>query len=189
VLYLDAFRLVQGSRELQNDHIWSCVDFLRSRHMYKQASLVYVPENLPGSKGGEVAYLMQHVPNSLTLSEYGAGADRRPGVPKNAISTQNMMLRMKRALFTNSLCFASDFGVHRDATPAAMVQALCDQLLVYRFDERTHKLSGKAEGGRDDLLVAAMMPLYWHEAFKTHPWYDQFVRTQEARKLMPLPAH
>jgi hypothetical protein len=181
---MDAFRLIQGSRELQNDHIWSCIEFLRHRPMYRQASLIYIPENLPGSKGGEVAYLLQHVPNSVTMAEFGSGADRRPGVPKTHITTQNMMLRMKRALHSNSLHFAHDMGVHRDARQDAVVHAFCDQLMAYRFDELTKKLSGKGDGGRDDLLVATMMPLYWHELFKTQPWYADFVRRQNAKPLI-----
>src|SRR5262249_51229283 len=71
ILYADAFHLDGGDREVQNDHVMSCVEFLRSHPIYRQAGLVYIPENAPGSRGGELAYQLRNVADSVTLAQYG----------------------------------------------------------------------------------------------------------------------
>ena len=176
---MDSFRLIQSDRELQNDHVTCCINFLRQHRIYKLSSLIYIPENLPGSRGGELAYYLRNITSSMTMAEYGP--DRRPGVPKTPQSTQNMMLRTKAALHDGCLQFAHDMGTYRGVPRETIIQQCCDQLLAFRFDEKTKKLSGKAEGGRDDLLVALMMPLYWSEVFRNHPSYAGF-RSKELRR-------
>lgn len=183
IMYLDAFHLKLGSRELQNDHIMSCVNYLRRHRVYHSATLVYIPENAPGSRGSEVAYLMKDVANSITMAEFGQS--RQPGVPKDPAKTRVMMGRTRNALMDGSLAFAHDMATHRDGTVAAMKHTLCQQMLAYHFDELTGKLTGKGEGRRDDLLVSFMMVFYWEETFRTDSRYALFrQKTQQYQFLV-----
>lgn len=189
-MYLDAFRLVQGSVELRNSHVSSCIEFIRANPYLREATIVYIPENLPSNTGGMVAHYCRDIHNSVTMREFGA--DRRNGVPKDQKITMTMMLRMKRALMNQCLQFADPLGIYERGSTlkeAAVVQVLCDQMLSYRFDEKTKKLSGKGDGGRDDLLVSAMMILYWQEAFQEDPQYASVRTAQNGRVLLaPTPA-
>lgn len=191
ILYLDAFRLVRGSRELKNDHVLGCVSWLRSHERYRHAGLVYACENLPGSNGAELAYQMRHVPNSISMAEFGA--DKRPGVPKTVEITENMVLRMRRLLNTDSLYFAADLGTHGDSGGAErMVDQLCDQLLAFQRvpmagNSTRFRWTGKhGLSGRDDLAVAALMPAYWSEVFYESPDYDAF-RRETSQYIAYLP--
>jgi len=178
---------VQGSVDLRNDHVTSCVEFLRANRYLQQAAIIYIPETCNDNLGGVLAHYLQGVPNSITMTELGAmGTDMRPGVPKTQKNTMSMMLKMKRLLSTKSLYFADLMGTYRDIRADTIKQVLCDQLLAYRWDEKEKKLSGKAEGGRDDLLISAMMILYWHEVFfaSRNPHYLQLICAQNAKPLL-----
>jgi hypothetical protein len=179
---MDAFRLERSSRELKNDHLMSCVQWLRAHPVYRHAGLVFVCENLPGSNGAELAYQMRDVADSTSMCEFGK--DNRPGVPKTPEITENMVQRMRRLLNTDALHFASDvstFGADKLRTDA-MIDQLCDQLLAFERvpvgpNSARFKWSGKNGGsGRDDLGVAALMPAYWAEVFYDSPAYYEFRR-------------
>ena len=175
IVYLDAFKLVQGSRELQNDHVMSCVNWLRAQPIYRNSLLVYIPENAPGSRGSELAYVLDHVENSVVMREFGQ--DKRPGVPKTPDITVNMVMRMRRLLNNDALHLAAPLGTYGggetvEATAtAAKVEQLCSQLLAFERvkptpDSATGKWSGKhGVSGRDDLAVATLMIPYWSEVF------------------------
>jgi hypothetical protein len=186
VVYLDAFRLTQGSVDLRNDHVTSCVQHLRNNPYLREAAIVYAVETCNDNLGGVLAHYLANVPRCVTMTELGAmGTDMRPGVPKTQKNTMSMMLKMKRVLATGALQIAEPLGTYRGVQSATIVNVLCDQMLAYRWDERTHKLSGKAEGGRDDLLISAMMILYWHEVFfqSRNPHYLGLIRTQNQLPL------
>jgi hypothetical protein len=179
ILYLDAFRLERGSRELKNDHVMTCMSWLRSHERYRYAGIVYACENLPGSNGAELAYQMRHVPHSISMAEFGT--DKRPGVPKTVEITETMVMRMRRLLNTDSLHFAADLGTYANA-PEPMIDQLCDQLLAFQRvpmagNSTRFRWTGKhGLSGRDDLAVAALMPAYWSEVFYDSPDYDTFRR-------------
>lgn len=177
---MDAFRLVRGSRELKNDHLVTCVNWLRKHPVYRHAGLVFVCENLPGSNGAELAYQMRDVPASISMCEFGR--DKRPGVPKTPDITENMVLRMRRLLNTDALHFAADMGTYAGDAPAAdaMIDQLCNQMLAFERvplanNSTRSKWSGK-NAGRDDLAVAGLMPAYWAEVFYESPDYLDFRR-------------
>jgi hypothetical protein len=194
IIYLDAFRLVQSSREVQNDHVWSCVNYLRSRERYRHSLLVYIPENAPGSRGGELAYQLEGpAKNSITMREYGK--DNRPGVPKDPDITQNMVNRMRRLLCNDSIHLATDLSTYGgvDATEvdiAAKVEQLASQLLAFQripspHDPSRGKWSGKGGvSGRDDLAVSALMIPYWAERFFKNPAYDGYLQEAQHRIQM-----
>jgi len=177
---MDAFRLELGSRELQNDHLMYCVRWLRSRPAYAHAGLVYVCENLPGSRGSELAYSMRNVPSSITMSEFGS--DRRPGVPKDIKITDAMVLRTRNLLNTDSLHLADDFTTYTadGVTPESMIDKLCDQFLAFQrapiggSSTNTHWTGKHGVSGRDDLAVAALMPAYWSQTFYDSADYAAF---------------
>jgi hypothetical protein len=179
---MDSFRLTLGSREVQNDHVMSCINWLRAQAMYRHAGLVYVPENAPGSRGGELAYQLRGVKNSLTMAEYGK--DMRPGVPKMPHMTENMVLRMRRMLANDSLHFAENLATYggHESNPALMIDQLCAQLLAFQRvptqrDGARTKWSGKTGlSGRDDLAVATLMAPYWAEMFYDSSQYSEFRR-------------
>lgn len=192
-MYLDAFRLVQSSRELQNDHVFSCVNWLRSREHYRHSLLVYIPENAPGSRGGELAYQLKGVANSLTMHEYGK--DKRPGVPKDADITANMVNRMRRLLSNDSIHISSDVGTYggMDASAndvQAKVDQLASQLLAFQripspHDPSRGKWSGKhGVSGRDDLAVSALMVPYWSECFYVSAQYAVEIKAAQHRIQM-----
>lgn len=191
-VYMDSFRLENSDRELQNNHVMSCVNFLRTHPMYKQAGLVYIPENAPGSRGGELAYVLRNVANSITMSEFGQ--DKRPGVPKDKVRTANMINRMRIILNTDSWQFAHDMGAFipldgtrtRAEAAAAMIDEVCSQLLAFRIDEHG-KWSGKnGISGRDDSAVAMIMQPYWMEALLDSSDYAPF-RLECNRRLLRVP--
>lgn len=160
-----------GSRELQREHLDSCINFLRQHPMYRYAHLVFICENLPGSRGGELAHLVKELYNHTVMAEYGA--DNRPGVNKTHSSTQNMTLRMQSALLENAIAFAENLGTFTGVPPEAAKDNLLQQMLAFRYDEILKKYTGKGEGNRDDLMVAAMMPLYWKDVFTDSSHYAE----------------
>jgi len=178
---MDAFRLIQSSRILQNDHIMKCVDYFRKHPIFRVSSLVFIPENAPGSRGGEIAHTLAGQPAVVTMSEFGK--DKRPGVPKDGWITQNMVKRMKKVLTEDFLHLAADMTTYpgKEATEEqreAMIDQLCHQLLAFKF-KQTNSVHGKYSGkdgvsGRDDSAVAALMPLYWAEVFCESDEYFSF---------------
>lgn len=185
---MDAFHLTLGSRDIQNDHVMSCINWLRSRELYRHASLVYIPENAPGSRGSELAHQLRHVPDSITMAQFGH--DMRPGVPKKPDDTNNMVLRMRRLLATDAIHLAHDLGTYGgvDAvSPAAMIDKLVDQLNAFQrvpthANSALCKWSGKGGvSGRDDLGVAALMATFWPEVFYESAAYDEFRRATNRR--------
>ena len=184
---MDSFHLTLGDRELQNNHILSCINWLRSRDLYKVASLVYIPENAPGSRGSEIAYHLRLEPNSITMSEFGR--DMRPGVPKTPAITDNMVLRMRRLLANDAIHMAHDMGTYGglEATPDKMVDQLIGQMnAVQRVPTHTNSVNTKwsAKGGLsglDDTVVTALMATYWPEVFYNSPAYDEFRRATNRR--------
>lgn len=170
---MDAFNLVAGDREVQNEHVQGCIKWLRNHPVYAGSFLVYICENAPGSRGGEMANECKGWSNSVSMAEFGA--DSRAGVPKDPVSTQIMTRRMLRALTEDGIAFASDMHTHSDRTPEAMKQILINQMLAFRYDEKKRKLSGKVgASGRDDMLVATMMIMYWYEQFEKDPRYREY---------------
>lgn len=173
ILYIDSFHLVSSSREVQNEHVQGCIRWLRNHPVYSGSFLVYICENAPGSRGGEMANECKGWSNSVSMAEFGA--DSRAGVPKDQVSTQIMTRRMLIALVEDGIAFASDMFTHSDRTPEAMKQILINQMLAFRYDEKKRKLSGKVgASGRDDLLVATMMIMYWQEQFEKDPRYREY---------------
>jgi hypothetical protein len=146
--------------------------------MYSQAELVFIPENLPGPEGGIIARLLIGHSRCLTMSEFGA-KENRPGVPKTRQITADMTTILRGVLDTNAISFASDFSTFPapDTTIAQMKQTLLSQMLNFRRDNVTGKLTGKGgtvdgERGRDDFVVALMMTLYWSRVFRQNSRYD-----------------
>lgn len=176
---MDAFRLVQSDRVLQNNHVMACVDFLRSRVPYRTAGLVYAVENLPGSRGGELSYTLRDVSGCITLAE--SGPNKLPGVPKSRTSTQNMGVRTRRLLQMDAIHFAHDMGTYPCDTPEETARAardvqekLVQQWLAFEIDEHGRWTGKNGPSGRDDLGVAGMMAYYWYETFMESPAYERF---------------
>lgn len=179
---MDAFRLELGSREIQEAHVMACVNFLRTTLPYTGAGLVYVVENLPGSRGGELAYQLRNVTGCITMSEYGH--DKRPGVPKTPVTTQNMGVRTRNLLNSNSIHIARNMGTFPGATPDESAAAardvqkkLIDQLLAFEIDDHGRWTGKNGPSGRDDLAVALMMTYYWYETFCQSAAYQGFRAT------------
>lgn len=181
-----------SSREVQNDHVMSCINYLTQHPMYAQSTYVYIPENAPGSRGGELAYDLRNVENSITICEFGR--DKRPGVPKRTEHTEEMVRRMRRLLVNDSIAFAADMGVYggREAEPGRkelMMDTLCAQFSAFRRDKPTEdapkgKWTGKGGSShRDDMAVAAMMGPLWIEQFYTSDAYTQIRRNTSRRFL------
>ena len=164
-MYLDAFRLINASRELQRSHIDACINYLRRHRNYMYAHLVFMCENAPGSRGGEMAALVKDLYQHTSMCEFGQ--NKNPGVPKTPDITQRMTMRMQGALLENAISFAAEFGTYHGVPPEAAKQNFLQQCLAFRWDEKEHKYHGKGEGRRDDMMVAAMMPLYWRDQFET----------------------
>lgn len=189
---MDAFRLVLSSREVQNDHVHSCINYLRQHPRYRQSTYVYIPECAPGSRGGELAHELRNVSHSLTMCEFGR--DKRPGVPKTNTHTEEMVRRMRRLLVSDSISFAADMGVYggREADPSRvqlMKDSLCDQLLAFRREQATEdapqgRWTGKGgKSHRDDMGVALLMGPLWIEQFLTSDDYASVRRETSQRFL------
>jgi len=176
----------------------SCVNYLRSTTRYSSAGLVYIPENLPSGRGGELAYVLQHIGDSITMSEYGrAGEQKRPGVNKDQKITQNMVVRARRLLGASAIHLSADLAGYgntreeRTASAAENVDKLCSQLLAFKYDTKHNKWSGKdGVSGRDDTAVAFLMALYWPETFYNSDAYADFRRScnqRHAAAMAPPP--
>ncbi len=167
---MDSFRLVGGSRTLQNDHVHACVNFLRRHPIYQQSYLVYMVENAPGSRASELQEQFRDVSRSVTMHQYGS--DKRAGVPKTVDVTQRMVVRMQRALIDDAFVFAHDMATHEDTTVDAIQQKFINQLLGFRFSDKLGKLTGKETCG-DDLFISAAMITLWQEVLHTDVRYAQ----------------
>lgn len=200
-MYMDAFRLTHSSRDLQNSRIFSCVRFFRHHPVYARSSLVFIPENAPGSRGGEIAHVLFSESACMTMEEFGK-EDKRPGVPKRHEDTQSMVKKMKRLLTNDSIYFSADLGTYpgdevyhsRDQiTPGywkhcvkpdlvnPLVDQLCAELLAFKFLQNSVSGRGKYTGkegtsGRDDLGVAALMGPRWAKRFHNSSEYTEFRR-------------
>lgn len=172
-----------GEREVQNEHVQGCVKWIRNHPVFSSSFLVYICENAPGSRGGEMKNELKGWPNSVSMAEFGS--DSRYGVPKDPTITQVMTRRMLVALTENGIAFGSDMSTHSDRTPEAIKQILLNQMLAFRYDEKKGKLTGKTgSSGRDDLLVAAMMVFYWHQQFEEDPRYTNY--RARANSVIPI---
>jgi len=161
---------------LQDQHLTACITYLRQRYT---AALIFVVENLPGSRGGELAHQTRDVSNSITMREYGQ--DKRPGVPKDRVKTQTMGVRTRRLLQMRSIHFSSDMGTYpcdsavENARAVAEIQhQICDQLLAFEIDEHGRWTGKNGATGRDDVAVALMMCYYWAETFMESSQYEEF---------------
>jgi len=189
ILYLDAFVLVHSSRELQNSRIQACVDFFRTHKVYWKSSLIFIPENAPGSRGGEIADTLKGVPYCITMEEFGP--DKCPGVPKNRKVTPLMIKAMRNLLTNDAIHFSDDITTFpgEDADVSSrnkIVEQLCDELLAFKFVAKGDggKYTGKGGvSGRDDLAVAALMGPYWSDVFYSSSYYDRFRRHTFERML------
>lgn len=189
---MDAFQLVHSDRELQNSRIMACVNFFRFHSVYHRSSLVFIPENAPGSRGGEIAYMLREQPACITMSEYGQ--DKRPGVPKDHVRTQNMIGRMRNLLSDDAICFSSDLASYpgKECTEQqveATVDQLCGEFLAFKFVQGAASGRGKYTGkdgtsGRDDLAVAALMGPHWAQVFHESDQYNSFRRKGYQRVWM-----
>lgn len=181
---MDAFQLVHSDRELQNEHLDACVNFFRQHPVYWSSSLVFVPENAPGSRGGEIAYLMRNVPACMTMEEFGQ--DKRPGVPKDHPRTQKMVVMMRKLLSEDAIHLSSDFATFpgkqcTEQQVGAILDQLFNELLAFKFVQGAASGRGKYTGkggtsGRDDLAVAVLMGPLWESVFTKSETYTKFKR-------------
>lgn len=174
---MDAFQLTMGSRELLDQHVQACVDFLR--RTYPDSKLVFCVENLPGNRGGEMAHQLRNVAGCLVMAEFGQ--DKRPGVPKTQVTTVTMGVRARRLLITDSLHFAARMGTFpadtaegNAAAVAAMQKQLVDQIIAFEIDDHGRWTGKNGPSGLDDLAVAWMMCYYWYEVFVESDQYLAF---------------
>ena len=168
---------MQSDRVLQNNHVAACVDFLRRTYPYRAAKLVFVVENLPGSRGGEIGHVVRDVADCVVMREYGK--DARPGVPKDPVKTQTMGVRTRRLLQMDAVHFAHNMGTYPCDTAAeyekardAIRKQLVEQLMAFEIDEHGRWTGKNGPSGLDDLAVSFMMAYYWVETFFESPKYE-----------------
>jgi len=168
----------------------SCVRFFRSHPMFSHSTLVFIPENAPGSRGGEIAHVLAREPNCITMEEYNK-TDPRPGVPKFHGDTQSMVKKMKRLLTNGSIYFSNELGTYPgdevyyatdkiqpefwklcidEKLVEPFVDQVCGELLAFKFVKAGTGGGGKYTGkhgtsGRDDLAVSLLMGPRWAKRF------------------------
>jgi hypothetical protein len=177
ILYMDAFHLTMGSHELLDQHVKACLEFLRRN--YSESKLVFCVENLPGNRGGEMAYQLRNVSGCLVMNEFGQ--DKRPGVPKTRAITVTMGMRARRLLLTDGVHFAARMGTFPADTPeensAAVIatqKQLVEQIIAFIIDDHGRWTGKNGATGLDDLAVSWMMCYYWYEVFTESDEYLAF---------------
>jgi len=125
-------------------------------------------------------------PDLLVMSEIGGG--RGYGVPKTERETREMVTTMQAMLSPkfNLVTIPPDAMAlsTKYVDPASrkgmgdIKEMLAIQFSSFRLDPKSGKMSGKAGGGNDDLLITFMMALYWMMRFSAsdRPEYVDFRR-------------
>jgi len=143
--------------------------------MYKQACIVFICENYPVGRAGEIAAALnigqdEDRGNFCIMREFGQNKNV-PGVGKTARSTQLMVAKMQRCLKEHALMFSSDFATFGGKNPESVVQRIEEQLLRFRWNEEDKKYNAKGPGQTDDLAVVMHMAPYWSIVFNDDKRY------------------
>jgi hypothetical protein len=112
-------------------------------------------------------------------------SDSITGVMTTHDVKEQMMRNLERMLFDNQVCFDSRFS---SATPgktsSAVLNMLLDEMASFRrvpkesVDPKTNvrritsQLTGKVDGGNDDMIMVLMMLAYWPRVFKQDARYS-----------------
>jgi len=169
------FHYTRAQVGLRHSHIDDMYTKLRNHSKYSQAYLVYIPENLPSAHGSDIVYDTNGLPRTIVMTEFGK--DRRPGVPKGAEETNEMMPMLERMFKAGAVKYASDVMTYGTQDVEEQLTKLESELLAMRFvyqkeatDDPFAKVGGKWTGKygplkRDDGAVALAMIPYWRYKF------------------------
>lgn len=143
--------------------------FLRSSHV------IFIPENNMGLESAHLDTMVRDIPEVETFWE----KDARAGVCKTAAVTRDYQFLLNLALSQGGFLFDRDlFTVTREQTPESMMDLLQDQMLRYHWERKKapdsmgkdrYTITGKVGSAQDDLLISAMMVVYWGRVISRDP--------------------
>lgn len=147
--------------------------FIRSRPLFRDVPIVYVPENAPANAGPVLAEYLEDYENVLTMQEWtGFGEVPTFGVPPTDRTTQTEHLSL--ALATGGLSYSEDMQVHpsmkldeyRDGLER---QAMCWERIPEVSKDPTKPVkwrwTAKHRAGNDDRIVSLLMLAYVYVFF------------------------
>jgi len=185
------FRLVrtagQEQVDFRNEHVDAMYQSLRNHPTYRTTRLVYIPENLPSAHGADIVYDTKGLPRTIVMNEFGA--DRRPGVPKKAETTNVMIPQLGRMFERNAVYYSEDLMTFDKSKKEQQIEQLEQELVAMEFiyaksasNDPFQTNQGKWTGkfgplGKDDGAVALAMAPYWSYMFmnSADPEYMAFI--------------
>lgn len=163
-------RTVKGGAYEEKMVITTAIETLLRQPEYKDAIIVFIPENAPAIAASHLHSYILDQPRVCTLCEAPGG---RPGVPKTNNTTRDMQYVFERELTMGNVVYAENLVTIYD-TPDVMKKKFETQLQSYSWDElprsnehaeQRFKLHGKIAGQNDDLLISALMIPFWSQNF------------------------
>lgn len=151
-------------------------EYLRSHRNWKHAKFIFIPENNYGMPD----HLERMIPTGFNVVTY---EDRpgRPGVYKDKKLTETYRRNLSLALHHRTICFSTELFTR---TPGMSVESilalLMDQLESYHYEDSKNsrafsrtgrRLTGKAPGKQDDLLITFLMAYTMGQIVVRHPNY------------------
>lgn len=168
---------VRGGAAEEKSVILSTVENILRAPEYRDAIVVFIPENAPAISASHLQSYVMHKDRVCTMCET---ANRRPGVPKTSVTTRDMQYLFEHVLATDTLRYARRIITHR-STAEDMRTKLETQMRSFRWDELPSaneyadprfKLHGKGNGENDDLMVSALMVPYWADVWLRSDYAD-----------------
>jgi hypothetical protein len=147
---------------------------LENRH-FRASHIIFIPENNLGLESAHLDTMVRDIPEVETFWE----KDTRAGVCKTATNTRDYQFLLNHALSQGGLLFDRDlFTVSREQTADSMMATLQDQMMRYHWERKKavdsmgkdrYTITGKVGNSQDDLLISAMMVVYWGRTISRDP--------------------
>jgi hypothetical protein len=176
---------VKGHEEIEK-LLKAHIEGVRRMPRFKDAWIVFIPENNLGHEASHMAFMLRPYRRVYTLTEKGGII----GVNTNAVRKELYSMETVRYLCQESILFWEHLVVSNPNGGANEKQRVMEdfkeQLMAFKrvivHPQRGFALpkihySGKAKGGRDDLVMSLMIGLYWATEFvcnRTEAPYDMF---------------
>jgi hypothetical protein len=177
IIYLDAAILKIGTALEESERLNNAIKLIRTFDQFKNAPIVFIPENDPGKSTSHAPYHLQNAPDVLTMRECKG---RKFGVPKRDDTTYEMQYLMQGLLACGDIYFFEEL-TSLSHSGKKMKEQLIKQLGSFVWDVEparnnpdkvTVKLTGKKSGSQDDLLIATLMIPYWRRIFMMSDFED-----------------